>query len=260
MSLHPNNKSGGDQVTTAAISPGLRRALRAIVVAVALTAGIYLLIAYVALPWLWLADETWHHPALDTTPTVTHNADGIPGDPLNVGLVGGRPLMVKAMLAAGWQPADPVTFASSLEIAASVLLDRPDPNAPVSPLYVFGRKQDLAFEQEVGSSADRRHHVRWWRAEQLDADGQPLWIGSASFDVHAGLSHLTGQITHHIDPEVDAQRAQLMADLARAGQLTRQYQRAGVGPTTDARNAEGDRYVTDGMLHIGVLQATDEPR
>jgi LssY C-terminus len=247
-------------MTTAAISPGLRRASRAIVVAVAVAAGTYLLVAYVALPWLWLTDETRHHPALDTTPKVTHNADGIPGDPLNVGLVGGRPLVVKAMLAAGWQPADPVTFASSLEIAASVLLDRPDPNAPVSPLYVFGRKQDLAFEQEVGSSADRRHHVRWWRAEPLDPAGEQLWIGSASLELAAGLRRLTGQITHHIDPDVDAQRDQLMADLEHAGQLTRRYQRPGVGPTTAGRNAEGDRYVTDGMIDVGALRATDEPR
>jgi hypothetical protein len=79
-------------------------------------------------------------------------------------------------------------------------LHRPDPDAPVSSLYLFGRKQDLAFEEDVGGSADRRHHVRWWRAEPLDAAGRPLWIGDATFDRDAGISHLTGQITHHIGP------------------------------------------------------------
>ena len=57
----------------------------------------------------------------------------------------------------------------SLKIAESAVLHRPDPDAPVSPLYVFGRKQDLAFELDVGGSADQRHHVRWWRAEPRDA-------------------------------------------------------------------------------------------
>ena len=76
----------------------------------------------------------------------------------------------------------------------------------MSPLYVFGRKQDLAFEQDVGGSADQRHHVRWWRAEPLDAAGRPLWIGDATFDRDAGISHLTGQITHHIAPDIDAER------------------------------------------------------
>jgi hypothetical protein len=229
-----------------------RRATRAITGLVAL-ATLYLLVAYLLLPWLWWAAERRHHPALDTLPVVTRNADGIPGDPLNVGLVGTRAELIRAMLAAGWRPTDPITFTTSLEIAASVLLDRPDPEAPVSPLFVFGRRQDLAFEQEVGSSADRRHHVRWWRAEPLDAAGRPFWIGDATFDIGAGLSHLTGQITHHIAPDVDEQRDQLMADLERAGQLVRRYPWPGIGATQDGRNAEGDRYVTDGMIDVGVL-------
>jgi hypothetical protein len=228
-----------------------RRVARALAVA-ALAVGGYLLVAYVALPWWWWADER-HHPALAGLPKVTRNADGIPGDPLNVGLIGTQADLVRAMLAAGWRPADPITFASSLGIAESVLLDRPDPDAPVSPLYVFGRKQDLAFEEEVGSSADRRHHVRWWRVDRLDPAGRPFWIGDASFDIDAGLSHLTGQITHHIDPDVDAERDRLLAGLERAGWLVRQFRWPGVGPTTDGRNAEGDLYRTDGMIAVGVL-------
>jgi hypothetical protein len=227
--------------------------------AVAVVLAAYLLLAYGVLPWLWWEDERRHHPALDAVPKVTRNADGIPGDPLNVGLVGGQAQLVRAMLAAGWRPADAVTVRSSLEIAASVLLDRPDPDAPVSPLYVFGRKQDLAFEREVGSSADRRHHVRWWRADRLDEAGRPLWIGSASFDVGAGFSRLTGQITHHIDADVDAERDRLIDDLERAGQLVRQYLSPGVGTTDAGRNAEGDRYFTDGMVHVGALAPGKEP-
>jgi hypothetical protein len=219
----------------------------------------YLLAAYLVLPWLWWALESRHHPALEGLPKITRNADGIPGDPLNVALVGSQEELIAAMLAAGWRPADPVTFASSVEIALSVVLDRPDPNAPVSPLYVFDRRQDLAFEQEVGGSADRRHHVRWWRAEGLDEVGRPLWIGNASFDVGAGISHLTGQITHHIAPDVDVERAHLLADLASAGRLERQYRWPGVGPTQDGRNAGGDRYVTDGMIGVGVLTTGDPP-
>ena len=217
----------------------------------------YLLTAYLVLPLLWSEHERRHHPALDTAPKVTTNADGIPGDPINVALVGSRPELVGAMLAAGWRPADPITFRSSVEIAESVLLDRPDPDAPVSSLYLFGRKQDLAFEREVGSSADHRHHVRWWKSDQPDAQGRPLWLGDATFDADSGLSHLTGQITHHIAPDIDAERDALIADLAKAGQLESEYQWPGVGPTQDGRNAEGDRYETDGLMTVGVLKATD---
>ena len=228
--------------------PSSRRALAKAAVLVAA----YLLIAYVALPWAWWLAERGQHPQLEALPVRTENADHIPGDPLNVGLIGSKEELIRAMLAAGWHPADPITLESSLAIAASVLLDRPDPDAPVSPLYLFGRKQDLAFEQEVGRSADRRHHVRWWLTDRNEA-GRPFWLGSASFDHDSGVSHLTGQITHHIDPDVDAQRDQLMRSLTAAGMLSGQFQIPGVGPTQNGRNAEGDRYYTDGMIDVGVL-------
>jgi LssY C-terminus len=223
----------------------------------AAVAAAYLLIAYLVLPLLWREHEARHHPALDAAPTVTTNADGIPGDPINVALVGSRTELVGAMLAAGWHPADPITFKTSIEIAESVVLDRPDPDAPVSPLYLFGRKQDLAFERDVGSSADRRHHVRWWKSDRPDAQGRPLWLGDATFDADSGLSHLTGQITHHIAPDIDAERDALIAGLAKAGQLDGQYEWPGVGATRDGRNAEGDRYETDGFMLVGVLRSTD---
>lgn len=223
---------------------------------VVLLAGAYLVVAYAVLPWLWTVDEARHHPALDGAPVVTHNTDGIPGDPVNVGLVGTERELIGAMLAIGWKPADPITLRSSLAIAESVLLDRPDPEAPVSALYLFGRKQDLAFEHEVGASADRRHHVRWWKAPDAPGSLRPLWLGSVTYDEGSGLSHLTGQITHHIAPDVDAERDALMAALRNAGRLTGEYQWPGVGATTDGRNAGGDRYATDGMMDVGVLTET----
>jgi LssY C-terminus len=245
-------------LTTAA---GWRRQLRARRVAAALgvVLAAWLVLAYGILPLVWTEIERGPHPALDGLPKVTHTADRIPGDPLNVALVGDEGELVAAMLAAHWHPADPITLRSSLKIAESVVLHRPDPDAPVSALYVFGRKQDLAFEQDVGGSADRRHHVRWWRAEPFDAAGRPLWIGDATFDRGAGISHLTGQITHHIAPDIDAERDQLMADLAEAQQLAGRYEWPGIGATQDGRNAGGDRYYTDGMIAVGVLKASAQP-
>src|SRR5262245_46379170 len=184
-----------------------RRVLRAVLAVLAL----YLLIAYVLLPFLWKRDEA-RHPALSNADTVTHTADGIPGDPLNVGLVGSEESVHRAMLAAGWYPADPITLRSSLRIAADVVFKRPFDEAPVSPLYLFGRKEDLAFEKPVGDNPRERHHVRFWRGDKLDDQGRPFWFGSATFDIHVGLSHDTGQITHHISPKIDDDRDLLMKD------------------------------------------------
>lgn len=217
----------------------------------------WLLAAYLIIPFLWRHYE--HHPEMIDAPKTTVTAQGIPGDPLNVGLVGAKEALVRAMTASGWDPADPVTLRTSLRIAGSVIRDKPYPDAPVSPLFVFGRKQDLAFEKPVGQSARRRHHVRFWRSEALGLDGSPLWIGAVTFDRSVGLSHRTGQITHHIDPDVDAERDALMADLSRSGRLRELFQVTGVGATLIGRNGGGDRYYTDGELTIGLLTTTEGP-
>lgn len=212
----------------------------------------YLALAYLVVPALWRRHE--RHPGLAATPFVTRTSADLPGDPLNVALVGTRDRVVAALEAAGWHAAAPLGLRADLGIAESVLLDRPDPTAPVSDLYLFGRREDLAFEQEFGRSARERHHVRFWRSDRLDDAGRLLWLGAATFDVGVGVSHTTGQITHHIAPDLDAERDGLLAALADAGQLAGRYGVAGIGPTADGRNGGGDRYTTDGMLAVGVLR------
>lgn len=221
-------------------------------------AAVYLAVAYLLLPALWKHYE--HHPAMEQAPKVTLTSAHIPGDPLNVALVGSQSEVLGAMLKAGWQPADPITLGSSLHIAASVLLDRSYERAPVSNLFVWGRKQDLAFEKRAGRSPSHRHHVRFWRGEGLDYQGRELWIGAITFDQSVGVSHRTAQITHHIAPDVDAERDGLMHDLQQAGQLVEVFQVSGMGPTIDGRNGGGDRYYTDGELSVGVLSAENSVR
>ncbi|OJW18985.1 MAG: hypothetical protein BGO49_18135 [Planctomycetales bacterium 71-10] len=213
----------------------------------------WLLVAYLVAPFFWTHYE--HHPAMMDAPRVSLTAQGIPGDPLNVGLIGTKEELVRSMAAAGWDGADPVTLRTSLEIAGSVLRDRPYLDAPVSPLFVFGRKQDLAFEKPAGDSAKRRHHVRFWESTELGRDGAPLWIGAVTFDRSVGLSHRTGQITHHIAPDVDAERDALVAGLRERGRLREVFQVTGVGATLFGRNGGGDPYYTDGELTVGVLVA-----
>ncbi|MGB7689720.1 MAG: LssY C-terminal domain-containing protein, partial [Pseudolabrys sp.] len=120
----------------------------------------YGLIAYIILPLIWTHYE--HQKGLAGLPMVTRTGQDIPGDPINVGLVGTKADVLCAMHAADWYPADPITFRSSVEIVGSVILRRPYRDAPVSPLFYEGRREDLAFEKPVGDSADRRNHVRFW--------------------------------------------------------------------------------------------------
>ncbi len=242
----------GTSEKAGASTPSRRRrlAIRAIK-ALLVLAALWLLAAYVILPALWRHFE--HQPAMEDAPKTSLTAQGIPGDPLNVALIGGEESLVRALLGSGWKPADPITLRSSARIVDSVLLNKPYADAPVSNLFVFGRKQDLAFEKAEGKSARHRHHVRFWKSDDLGRGGVPLWIGAVTFDRSVGFSHLTGQVTHHIGPDIDAERDGLIGALRAGGWLTELFQVTGVGATLVGRNGGGDRYDTDGELTVGVL-------
>ena len=68
-----------------------------------------------------------------------------------------------------------------------------------------------------------------------------------------GFSHYTGQVTHHIDADIDAERDLLIDDLTNTHAVTTLYQVSGVGPTINARNGGGDTYYTDGEIQIAVI-------
>jgi hypothetical protein len=208
----------------------------------------YTFLAYLALPTLWMHYE--HQKKLANLPMVTRTAQGIPGDPINIGLVGDDKDVLCAMAAAGWFPADPVTLRSSIEIVGSVLLDRPYRDAPVSPLFYLGRREDLAFEKPDGKSADHRHHVRFWKVLDKGEEQRPVWLGAVTYDRSVGVSHYTGAITHKIGADIDAERLLLTTDLEAAGMVDAKYQVTGIGPTMTGRNGGGDPYYTDGEVWV----------
>jgi hypothetical protein len=210
--------------------------------------AVYTAIAYLLLPALWTHYE--HQKGLANLPMVTRTAQGIPGDAINVGLIGNEKDVLCAVNAAGWFPADPVTLKSSIEIAGSVLFDRAYKDAPVSNLFYLGRHEDFAFEKPAGKSADRRHHVRFWKVLDSGDEQRPVWLGAVTFDKGVGVSHFTGAITHHIDADIDAERDLLAADIEHAGMATAKYQVTGVGPTLAGRNGGGDLYYTDGEVWV----------
>jgi hypothetical protein len=210
--------------------------------------SLYGLIAYMLLPILWTHYE--HQKGLAGLPMVTRTAQGIPGDPINVGLIGSRDDIACAMKQAGWSPAAPISIRSSIGIAGSVIFRRPYRAAPVSNLYYLGRREDLAYEKQVGGSADQRHHIRLWRVLERGAEDRPVWLGDAAFDRGVGVSRYTGAVTHHIAPDIDVERATLAADLEAAGMVTAKYQVTGVGPTLAGRNGGGDPYYTDGEVWV----------
>lgn len=226
------------------IIPTRREILLLIVSAVAA----YLLLAYVFMPQI---DR--HKSRLDQDmqngPHLTHTGTGLPGDPLNIALIGSKEDILRAMDAAGWYPADALTFRSSVKISIDTVFKKPDDEAPVSSLYLFGRKEDLAFEKPVGNSPKQRHHVRFWKTEKT-SDGKPVWIGSAAFDIGVELSRTTGQVTHHISADVDTERDLIVNDLRNANRLQALHWIAGFQQPAKGKNGGGDPWHSDGKLAV----------
>ncbi len=220
--------------------------------AIAAVIALWALIAYVVMPAWWRIDASTH-PGLDGMPGITQTASGIPGDPINVAIAGTEAGIRAIFAAANWRPADPLSLESDARIAADAVLDRPYPDAPVSDLFLFGRRQDLAFEQAASSSPRERHHVRFWRAPEAHPSGVPLWLGAASFDRSVGLSRETGQVTHHIASDVDAERDHVMATLAATGRVRDVVPVVQFHTVLEGLNGGGDPWRTDGTLMLAII-------
>ena len=186
-------------------SPGSSRRPRKAGTAIGLklvgSAGIWMLVCLCGQSIVAQDQPAKPHPALEDAPQLTTTSREILGDPINVALIATEEELHWAMQTAHWMPADPITLKSALRITVATVAHRPYADAPISHLFLWGRVQDLAFEQPIGGSPKQRHHVRFWRSQRVDENGRPLWLGAATFDRSVGISHTTGGITHHIAPD-----------------------------------------------------------
>jgi hypothetical protein len=247
-----NKPSPSSSGTPAPVAGPRRKLWHRLVQALAAVLVLYFLVAYLVIPRMALRSAR-RHPALDETPGITRTADDHPGDPINVALIGSKGQVQQVMSDAGWFPADPLGLRSDLRIAADTVLERPYAEAPVSNLFLWGRKEDLAFEQPVGDDPRQRHHVRFWQSSRTDDQGRPVWAGSATYDLRVGLSHTTGQITHHISGDVDAERQHLFDCLNRTGDLSDVHFVDNFHQVREGRNGGGDLWHTDGRLEVGTI-------
>jgi hypothetical protein len=181
----------------------------------------------------------------------TQAGDGLLGDPINIAFNGDREALKKAMRLAGWHEAGPVNLSSSFKITYASIRNVKYPSAPVSPLFVFGRKQSFAFEKEVHNSPRKRHHIRFWKTPDkwwLPGGYKADWLAAATFDKHVGLSLFTGQITHKIDANVDIERDYVIQTLRQVKAIAKEDTVKHFTSSYHARNGGGDMIHTDGAL------------
>jgi len=211
----------------------------------------WVLIAYLVLPRLHRILTRIYVP--DYFIGRARTSDGLLGDPINLALLGSEAQVHAAMLAAGWTRADDLSLATGWHIVTSTLLRRSYLEAPVSPLLLFGRKQDFAYQQEVNGTPGKRHHVRFWRCP----DGWPLpggrrvdWLAAGTYDRAVGLSLFTLQITHKIEADTDVERDHIVATVRAAEPAARVDVLLDFATGYHARNGGGDSIETDGNLPV----------
>ena len=185
-------------------------------------------------------------------------SDGLLGDPVNISILGAEEQIHTAMLAAGWTRADDLSVRTGLRIVRSTLLRRSYLEAPVSPLLLFNRKQDFAYQQEVNGTPGKRHHVRFWRCPEgwlLPGGRDTDWLAAGTYDRSVGFSLFTLQVTHKIAADTDVERDHVVATVLGANARASSTTIEGFSAGYHARNGGGDSIVTDGDLPVLDLRA-----
>jgi hypothetical protein len=199
---------------------------------------------------------------LAALPCCTTNKAGTrSGDPLNIVIVGSGADAIFPFIDRGWRLDEPLDIHSILRTVSAFLLGTEYTTAPVSPLYVFGRPQDIAL-QKARNNISLRNHLRVWRAP-FSFEGQDVWVGQISRDIGTKLTTQSWYLTtHRISPEVDQDRYYLLQDLL----ITHEVHQfgfvdgVGVSKADNPRTNLGyDPYVTDGLRVVIFLGARRNP-
>jgi hypothetical protein len=188
-------------------------------------------------------------------------SDGLLGDPINLAFRGHEAQLHQVMTTAGWTRADDLSFASGLQIIRSTLLRRSYVMAPVSPLLLFDRQQDFAYQMEVSASPSKRHHIRFWRAPEgwmLPGGYAVDWLAAGTYDRSVGLSLFTLQITHKIEANTDLERDYVLATVTAGSEVDVEIIRD-FSTGYHSRNGGGDLIQTDGDLPILDVRLANAP-
>jgi len=198
-------------------------------------------------------DEQEFRTALEQLPCCTTNKQGSKnGDPLNLVLIGNPDDVFPAFIRRGWHPTEVLRVATAWKTLKAAIFGSRYRYSPISPLYAYGRPQDIEG-QKARTTIHQRNHLRLWLTP-LRFQGKLVWLGQISRDIGSRFTLQTWWfMTHKIDPDVDEARNGLIQDLAYSQALTKIGMVKGVGaaPAANPRgNLTGDPYFTDGLRAV----------
>lgn len=178
-------------------------------------------------------------------PHYSETLTGRPMEPINFVYSGSESQIIQLFATHGWLRADPSTIANTLKAIVVGFQGEQYDTAPVTPSYLAARPQDLAFQQPTAThNLRQRHHTRLWRMGYNLPDGTPIWTATASLDEGIGLAGPAKLPTHHINPDIDAERTYIARSLGLPVNLIHV-----VNPQL-GHNASGDAFFTDGKALV----------
>jgi len=180
------------------------------------------------------------------------------GDPINFFVIAPWNVLFPALISVNWDETEILDTDTAFRTLGAFIFGKNYRHSPVSPLFVYGRRQDAAF-QKVRENINARNHLRLWLMP-MTFGGQPVWAGQISRDIGVRLTtHTLWLTTHEIDPDVDGARWNLVQDLIKA-QCVAQIGFVGGGtiatPLAPRGNLTGDKYFTDGLRAVLFLSQT----
>jgi hypothetical protein len=173
-------------------------------------------------------------------------------DIVNLAFIGSREQLYSAFTNAGWQTSSSFSRHTFTYNFYAFLNNSGYPQAPMRPFLLEGKIPEMSWEKSLNSYA-RRDHLRIW--EWSDSSGtDTLWLSSATHDSSASLSVKYHRLLHHIDADIDEERAKVIRDLNAAGcvQSVTFVPRHNVANLS--QNATGDAVRTDGAIAVVRLQ------
>jgi hypothetical protein len=200
-----------------------------------------------------IEDEEDFRRAFKELPCCTTNAKGNEyGDPLNLVLVGNKNDILAALIRRNWHATEIIWSKAIWRTFKSFLQGERYRSSPISPLYVYGRRQDIAWQKARGT-INERNHMRFWLSP-LRFRGKKVFVGQISRDIGVKFTLKSPTIsTHVIDPDVDEARRYFVEDLAYSQAVARIGFVAGVGAVSKEApkmNLVGDPFYTDGLRAV----------
>ncbi|MHB8841589.1 MAG: LssY C-terminal domain-containing protein [Candidatus Aquicultor sp.] len=186
-------------------------------------------------------------------PRVSEDITGKPMEPVNIIIIGSRPMLDKAFRNAGWRPADKISLASLYKLARATILKKPYPQAPGTPSFWNARPNDFAYEKPTkANKVSQREHIHFWNTPFiLKGDGR-VWFATAHLDTRIVIKNSILP-THEIDPNVDKERDKVKNELQRTGDSSSTGVFQIVQPTL-GQNQAGSRFFTDGKAYVIYLK------